>query len=155
MENRFLDRLTQRRILLALIIIFSALVIDLHEPDSMIDRIEEQDRTTNLMTGEVFIVHFESGGKDRFSYVSHREDTYCSVNPNSSECPPEEHPEKPPLMEKFNFTKKPTKDTVYVPESAICIDGTYERCSGKSRLEPALENLAFSILGSEEVFSIL
>ena len=144
---------SKRSILLTIFLVFLVVsFVDLNEPDSLVDRVEEKDRTSNLMAGSVFIVHFESGGTDRYNYVAHREN-YCNINPNSSSCPPEDFPEKPPIVQNFSFTHPPNS-TIYMPKESVCIDETYQSCSGKSRIEPILEKLLYPSLG-EEAFSLL
>ncbi len=144
---------SRRSVLLTVVLVLAVvLFLDLNEPDSLVDRVEEKDRTTNLMAGSDFEVHFESGGNDRYNYVTHREN-YCEVHPDASGCPPEDFPEKPPLIQKFNFTHPPNS-TVYIPKEAVCMDETYQSCSGKSLIETHLENILYPVLG-QEAFSLL
>ena len=147
-------KISQKRIFLSilLICIITVLTIDLNEPESLVDRVEEKDRTTNLMKGSVFEVYFESGGTDRYNYVTHREN-YCEINTNSSGCPPENFPEKPPLIQNFKFKHIPNS-TVYIPKESVCINKTYQSCSGNSFFEPLLEKSLYHLVG-EDAFAFL
>lgn len=100
------------------------------QPDSKVVKVVEKDRTTNLMTGSVFEVHFASGGSERFEYVTHRQN-YCEVHPESSGCPPEEFPDKPPFMQNFSFEKTSENPDTYQPQENICIQNNdYQKCRG-------------------------
>ena len=113
------------------LVVFSALGFS--QPDSEVVKVVEKDRTTNLMQGSVFEVHFAGGGTDRYEYVTHRE-TYCSTHPDASGCPPEVFPDKPPVMQNFSFSKTDESPDTYRPEESICMEeGTYVRCSGLAR----------------------
>lgn len=153
MSERIELSFSKKSILLTVFLVSAVILfLDLNEPDSLVDRVEEKDRTTNLMAGSVFEVHFESGGNDRYNYVANREN-YCEIHPDASGCPPEDFPEKPPLIQNFDFTHPPNS-TVYIPKESICMDENYQSCSGKSQVEPILENLLYPVMG-EEAFSLL
>lgn len=112
---------------------FSALVVS--QPDSEVVKIVEKNRTTELMAGSVFQVHFASGGSEQFNYVTHKE-KYCSNHSDASGCPPEEFSERPTFMQNFSFTKNSTAPVIYRPNESICFeDGAYIQCDGLQRIE--------------------
>ncbi|MFB6116783.1 MAG: hypothetical protein ABEK10_04715 [Candidatus Nanosalina sp.] len=128
-------------ILVSIVSLFAFSAIGFSQPDSVVVKVVEKDRTTNLMQGSVFEVHFASGGTDRYEYVTHRE-TYCSTHPDASGCPPEVFPKKPPIMQNFSFEQTGENPETYRPEESICLeDGIFVRCSGLNRAEIILGEL--------------
>lgn len=111
---------------LATLTFFSALGFS--QPDSKVVKVVEKERTTNLMKGSVFEVQLAGGGNKRYSYITYREN-FCGLHSDSSGCPPENFPEKPPLMQEFGFEKVKDDPKVYTPEKTICMDEeVFKKC---------------------------
>ncbi len=107
----------------------------LSQPDSEVVKVVEKNRTTDLMKGSVFEVHFASGGTEKFTYVTHKE-KYCSNHSDASGCPHEEFPAQPSVMQEFDFENSSNKTDVYRPENSIClVESKYMNCEGFSRIE--------------------
>jgi len=129
----------KKSLIIAAIIFAAALsALGTLQSDSEVVKIVEKDRTTNLMTGSVFEIHFASGGLERFEYVTHRQN-YCEINPNSSGCPPEAFPEKPPIMQKFKFEKTGETPDIYRPQESICLQrNQYQKCRTLANLQSVI-----------------